>query len=49
MGTSDLNPTVQPMVGLARRWELFFRKADENEAAGAADASRRLCLWMRSD
>jgi len=26
----------------------IFRKADENEAAGAANASRRLCL-LRSD
>jgi hypothetical protein len=24
--TSDLNPTVQLMVGLARRWELFSEK-----------------------
>ena len=26
MRTSDLNPTVQLMVGLARRWELFFEE-----------------------
>jgi hypothetical protein len=24
--TSDLNPTVQLMVGLAREWELFYEK-----------------------
>ena len=42
MRTSDLNPTVQLMVGLARRWELFFRTADGQVATDGYTPARDL-------